>query len=138
MFAERDGDAPGEEDDHGGAHGGGEVRVDVGDADLSRSAVAAAKRAEKRAHPIQLMYLSKPGPAAEAHRIEARLLSGRHGPWLLSDPHLPSVVFSSLLCRRWSRCFDAGQHLRARGSVVSKPRFDHGSLHYVALLYSVV
>ncbi len=34
MFAEGEGDTPGENDDYGGANGGGEVGVHVGDADL--------------------------------------------------------------------------------------------------------
>ena len=52
-------------------------------------------------------------------------------------PTSPASIFSTSLRRR-SRCFDARQHLRAGGCVVSKPCFDHGSLHHIALLHAVI
>ena len=38
----------------------------------------------------------------------------------------------------WGRGWDAWEHLCARGCVVDKPRFDHGTLHHIGFLHAVV
>src|SRR5271169_6655197 len=44
----------------------------------------------------------------------------------------------ALRIRVGGRGWDAWEHLCAGGCVVGKPRFDHGTLHHIGLLYAVI